>query len=33
MQNKYQISKRISEYRYKGKVGEAIKSAKEATLL
>ncbi len=33
MPNKYQISKRISEYRYKGKLDEAINSAKEATLL
>lgn len=32
-QKKYQISKRISEYRYKGKLDEAINSAKEATLL
>lgn len=33
MLNKYQISKKISEYRYKGKVDEAINSAKEATIL
>lgn len=33
MPNKYQISKRISEYRYRGKIDEAINSAKEATLL
>lgn len=31
--DKYQISKTISEYRYKGKIDEAIKSAKEAALL
>lgn len=33
MLNKYQISNKISEYRYKGKVDEAINSAKEATIL
>lgn len=32
MLNKYQISKKISEYRHKGKVDEAINSAKEAIL-